>query len=113
VNLPVNTALATGNKSFKGIQFRVGADVPFNKNNLINVNVDFQPFSSMTEVGYNLGVANGASSVGISVGWSHQFIPNLWGQAAIFYDGTSGSFENGSTISEKRLSLSPSLYYFF
>ncbi len=111
--MAVNTSLNTGKKDFKGIQFRVGGDIAFNANNTVNVHVNFQPFSSLTEVGNSLGAPNGASSVGVMVGWSRQFIPNLWGQAAVFYDGTNGSYENGNTISEKRLSLSPSIYYYF
>lgn len=113
MSMPVNSSLGTGEKSFSGIQLRVDGDVAITHNDRINAGVNFQPFAGLTETGYSLGETNGASSVGIRLGWSHQFVPNLWGSIAMYYDTSNGSFMSGDTISEKRLSFSPAVYYFF
>jgi hypothetical protein len=112
-DIPADSTSTVGGKRYAGLFFRADAEIAFLEKQTISVGFGIQPFSTLTESGPSLGTTNGGSAIGLHLGWNKQLLDNIWLRIGMRYAVANGSYENSSTVSNKRFAIGPGLYYLF
>ena len=101
-------------RKYSGIAAKVEAEVPFMNKHKLTTGFGFQPFASMTETGTSLGMPDGGNVIFFHLDWNYQFADLLWARLGIDFDSASGSYIGGtSSVTNKRFSIGPGLFYSF
>lgn len=112
-DVPSSAPLTVGAKRFSGIVLRADSEIGFLEQQKISVGFSIQPFSSYTETGPSLGTPSGGTALGFHLGWNRQITSELTFKIGLKYTVANGSYENSSTVSNKRFAIGPGIYYSF
>lgn len=113
IDVPSSAALTVGAKRYSGIVLRADSEIGFLDRQKISVGLSIQPFSSYTETGPSLGTPSGGTALGFHLGWNRQLTSELTFKIGLRYTVANGSYENSSTVSNKRFAIGPGIYYSF
>lgn len=112
-DMPDNATLSVGGKKYTGIFLRADAEIAFMDQQTIGVGFGIQPLSSLTETGTSLGIPNKGTVIGLHLSWNKRLMDTIWLRVGLRYVVANGSYENSSTVSNKRFAIGPGLYYLF
>ncbi|MGE3261423.1 MAG: autotransporter outer membrane beta-barrel domain-containing protein [Bacteriovoracia bacterium] len=112
-DLPSSSALNVGAKKYTGIALRLQAEMQLQALAKINAGFSLQPFSSVTDTGKFLGAPKSGTALSFGIGWNYRFADSLWAKIGFEFDSASCSYENTSTVTNKRFAIGPGIYYSF
>ena len=112
-SLPKDNAGRTSTTKVSGILFGLGGDLPFRDAYGMALSLDFGPFSGGSEAGAYYGTNSGASAAELRISGYQWLQPKLKLQLNLDFKSASIDFVNGATISNKFLSVGPSLLFYF
>jgi hypothetical protein len=113
-SFPSSTADKTGPISFKSLFLGLGGDLPIRNEYGVDLDFDIGLLNSATETGSFLdGSLNGASVVSFSLGGYYRLNNRMTIRAAIEIMAQSADFSDGANVSQKVITFSPSLIYYF
>ncbi len=113
LTIPTSSSLSVGPKRFSGILLRADADIGFLERQKVTVGFGIQPFSSFTDTGPAIGTPSGGTVLGFHLGWNRQLTNELTFRLGIRYSVANGNYENSGSISNKRFTIGPGIYYSF
>lgn len=111
--LPVNTAEFTTSSGFTAPFLGLGADIPLRGPYGLLLDLEFGLITSGSETGEPNGAVNSASDVGIRVGGYWHLKPRMTLRAVFEIQGNTADFATGSSLSQKVLTFTPALVYYF
>lgn len=101
-------------RKYSGVALKIEADVPFLNKNRLTTGFGFQPFSTMTELATSLGTPDGGNVIFFHLDWNYQVADLIWARLGVNFDSASGSYIGAtSSVTNKRFSIGPGLYYSF
>jgi hypothetical protein len=105
-----NTLL--GAKGFSGIVLKLDGSVQFLPDQKVTGGFAFQPFASFTDERAP-SPTDGGNVVSFNLAWNYRFADSFWARVGMQFDTANGSYEDGSSASEKRFAIGPGIYYSF
>ena len=112
-DIPTSTTLAVGGKRYAGPLIRADGEIGFMDRQKVSVGFGLQPFSSLTETGSSLGSPSGGTVLAFHLGWIRQITAELSFRIGLRYTAANGSYDNASTVANKRFAIGPGIYYSF
>ena len=112
-SLPINTTEFTAPTSFFAPFGGLGAEIPLRGPYGLLLDLEFGLITSGSETGAPNGSTNSASDVGIKIGGYWQLKPRMVIRAVFQIQANNIDFSTGATASQKVLTFSPSLVYYF
>lgn len=112
-DIPTNATLVVGGKRYAGPLIRADGEIGFLDRQKVSVGFGLQPFSSLTETGPSLGSPTGGTVLAFHLGWIRQISTELSFKIGLRYTVANGSYDNASTVSNKRFAIGPGIYYSF
>jgi hypothetical protein len=111
-SLPISTAENTGPLSIGSVFLGIGGDLPIRGQWGALVNFDFRLLTSASQ-SWMSGDASGASDVALFLGGYYRWTPKMTIRGGLDIVANSADFSNGSSISQKTVTIGPSLLYYF
>jgi hypothetical protein len=99
--------------SIKSVFLGIGGDLPIRHNYGARVDLEFGIFDSGSQTGGTSGPATSSHNASISLGGYYRYRPRVNFQAALEIHGTGSEFDTTSSLSQKTITLLPSVSYFF
>jgi hypothetical protein len=113
-SLPADAAESSGPISFKGLYLGIGGDLPIRNNWGAVLNFDIGLANSVTEGdAFTNGGASSSSDVNFLIGGYYRYSNRLTFRLALDVTASSADFNNGNSLSQKLVSLSPAVLYYF
>lgn len=111
-SLPTSTSELTGPISFNSFFVGVGGDLPLKNGWGATVDFNFRVFTFVNQdwVGQS---TTGTSDVDLFFGGYYKVNPRVSIRGGLDYRATSADFSGGSSISQKTITIAPSLLYYF
>jgi hypothetical protein len=112
-NLPVSADALTAADSYKSVFVGLGGELPLRGEYGALLNLDFGLFPSASQTGLtSSGSETSAADVAFMIGGYYRYNPRMTFRIGVAVNANSANFTN-NTLSEKTITLVPSLLYYF
>jgi hypothetical protein len=112
-SLPSSQSEFIGPISFNSLFIGLGGDLPIRDQYGVDIDFDIGVINSVTQTDYSDGGTNSASSVSFSLGGYYRMNPRLTIRAALEVLAQSADFADNASLSQKIITFTPSLMYYF
>jgi hypothetical protein len=112
-SLPASSVERTGSSSFTGLFLGVGGDLPIRGDYGALFDLDFGFINGASESGYSTPNVKSSSNVQFRVGGYYRLQPRLTLRIGFDVTAQGADFDGGGSVSNKVVSIGPSLQYYF
>lgn len=112
-NLTTSSTDLTGGSSLNSLFIGVGGEIPFRKTTTFQFGMDVGLIKTPTNIKPNFGSALSSTDLMFNFGATYQLNQNFHARVLLKINSQSMDFSNGKTISQKLLSIGPSILYYF
>jgi hypothetical protein len=99
--------------SVKSFYVGIGGDLPIRHNYGARLDLEFGVFNSGSQTGGSSGSANTSHNASISVAGYYRYRPRITFQGALEIHGTGSEFGTTASLSQKTITILPSVQYLF
>jgi hypothetical protein len=112
--LPADPSESSGPISFKGLYLGLGGDLPVRDDWGALLNFDIGLLNSVSESdAFNNGSASDSSNVAFTIGGYYRYTNRLTFRLSLDVTANSADFSNGNSVSQKVITVSPAVLYYF
>lgn len=112
-SLPISAAESTAPFSVKSVFVGLGGEFPVRDGYGAKLDLEFGLFNSASETGSTNGDINSANNARIRLGGYYRYQPRITFEAGIEIQGSGAEFSSGNSLSQKAITLMPSVSYYF
>jgi hypothetical protein len=112
-SLPTNTTDSTGGSDFTSIFIGFGGEVPVARGFTAQMNLDLGVLRSASQKSPNFGDPSASTDLMFSVGGTYRLEERVALRLLIKLNSQAMDFIGGQTVSQKMLSVAPSIMYYF